>query len=71
MKRNSNHSFSTETGPLSHELQCFLVSKVSKSPIAWDIFRIPNKLVCRTKKEHVANIASSGNYRVIPVFGRG
>ena len=44
---------------------------MSKSPIAWDIFRIPAKLVCRTKKNHVANIARSNGFRVIPVFGKG
>ena len=50
---------------------CKVIPFMSKSPIAWDIFRIPNKLVCRTKKQHIANIARNGNYRVIPVFGRG
>lgn len=43
---------------------------MSKSPIAWDIFRIPSKHVCRTKKHTVANIARNYGYRVIPVFGR-
>ena len=44
---------------------------MSKKPFAWDIYRVPASLVCRTKKAHVAAIALSKGHRVIPVFGRG
>lgn len=50
---------------------CKVIAFMSKSPIAWDVFRIPSTLIIRTKKTHVAQIARNQGYRVIPVFGKG
>lgn len=60
-----------KSNPVLSKTNLSLVSNVSKFPIAWDVFRIPNTLIIRTKKTHVAQIARNQGYRVIPVFGKG